>query len=190
MWVYELPFGKGRHFGHAWNGFADRVLGGWEIGGFGIIESGRPTTVYAPAYTLSSIVRTPANCDGCSPGMFSIHRDPDTGLLTYLTPGQIDKFSTPDPGSFSNVGRNFFRLAGYRNLSLSLGKKTKLTERQQLELRLEVQNVMNSVQYDEPAANRFNNSDFAIVDPLTIVNDGRSLTSDPRRMQVSVKYSF
>lgn len=191
IWVYELPFGKDKKWGHSWNGFFDRVLSGWEISGFGILESGRPTTVYGPAYTVSNVVRTPANCNGCSPHMFSIHRDPDTGLLTYLTPNQVSMFSSPAPGQFSNVGRNYFRLAGYKNLSMSIGKKTKLTERQQLELRLEIQNVFNSVQYDEPASNLITSSGFGILDPQILVIDyGRGLTSDPRKMQVSVKYSF
>ena len=192
IWVYELPFGHGRHWGQGWNGFLDRALGGWEIGGFGILQSGRPTTVYSNSsdYTLSSIVRTVANCDGCSPKMFNIHRDPDTQLLTYVTPEQIAKFSTPGPGLPSNVGRNFFRLAGYSNLSMSIGKKTRITEHQQLEMRLEIQNLTNSVHYDEPGSNRYGNGDFGVVDPLTVVEDGRGLTSDPRKMQVSVKYTF
>jgi len=192
IWVYELPFGHGKTWGHSWNGFLERALGGWEIGGFAIIESGRPTTVFSNSndYTLSSIVRTVANCDQCSPHMFKIHRDPDTGLLTYVTPDQIAKFSTPAPGEFSNVGRNFFRLAGYKNLSMSIGKKTRITERQQLEMRLEIQNVTNSVHYDEPGSNRYLNGDFGVVDPATVVSDGRGLTSDPRKMQLSVKYTF
>ncbi len=192
IWVYELPFGHGKTWGHGWNGFLDRALGGWEIGGFGILQSGRPTTVFSNSndYTLSSVVRTVANCDHCSPHMFKIHRDPDTGLLTYITPDQLAKFSTPAPGEFSNVGRNFFRLAGYKNLSLSIGKKTRITERQQLEMRLEIQNVTNSVHYDEPGSNRYGNGDFGVVDPATVVADGRGLTSDPRKMQLSAKYTF
>lgn len=192
IWVYELPFGHGKRFGHSWNGFLDRTLGGWEIGGFGIIESGRPTTVFSNSndYTLSSIVRTVADCTGCSPTMFQIHRDPSTSLLTYVTPDQIAKFSTPGPGQFSNVGRNYFRLAGYKNLSMSLAKKTRITEHQEIELRLEVQNVTNSVHYDEPGSNRYLNGDFGVVDPLTVSEDGRGLSSDPRKMQVSARYTF
>ena len=192
IWVYQLPFGHGKRWGHSWNGFLDRALGGWEIGGFGMIESGRPTTVYSTSndYTLSSVTRAVANCDGCSSSMFHIHRDASTGLLTYVTPEQVAKFSTPLPGQFSNVGRNFFRLAGYKNLSMSVAKNFRITEKQELGLRLEVQNVTNSVHYDEPGSNRYNNSDFGVVDPLTVSEDGRGLTSDPRKMQVSVRYSF
>lgn len=192
IWVYELPFGHGKRWAHNLNGVLDRIVGGWEIGGFGILESGRPTTVFANTndYTLSSVVRSVANCTGCSPNMFHIHRDASTGLLTYVTPEQISQFSRPGPGEFSNVGRNFFRLAGYSNLSMSVAKRFRITEQQELETRLEVQNVTNSVHYDEPGSNRFGNGDFGVVDPLTVVEDGRGLTSDPRKMQVSIRYTF
>jgi hypothetical protein len=73
---------------------------------------------------------------------------------------------------------------------MSVAKKVRITERQDVEMRLEVQNVTNSVHYDEPGSNRYNNSDFGVVDPLTVSEDGRGLTSDPRKMQVSVRYTF
>ena len=192
IWVYELPFGRGKHWAKGANGLLDRVVSGWQIGGFGIAESGRPTTVFSNSsdYTLSSLVRTVADCTACSPDMFHIHRDSATGLLTYLTQPQINKFSTPGPGQFSNVGRNFFRLAGYRNLSMSIAKMTRIREGHQLELRLEVQNVPNAVHYDEPGSNRYGNADFGVVDPLTVTEDGRGLTSDPRKMQISARYTF
>jgi hypothetical protein len=122
--------------------------------------------------------------------MFRIHRDPDTGLLTYLTPGQISQFSTPEAGAFSNVGRNFFRLAGYRNLSMSIAKTTRIHEGHELQLRLEVQNVPNAVHYDEPGSNRYSNPDLGVIDPLTVSEDGRGLSSDPRKMQFSARYTF
>ena len=192
IWVYELPFGHGKRWAKGANGLVDRLVSGWQIGGFGIIESGRPTTVYSNSndYTLSSIVRTVANCTACSPNMFRIHRDPDTGLLTYLTPGQISQFSTPGAGDFSNVGRNFFRLAGYRNLSMSIAKTTRIHEGHELQLRLEVQNVPNAVHYDEPGSNRYSNLDLGVIDPLTVSEDGRGLSSDPRKMQFSARYTF
>ena len=192
MWTYEFPFGRGKRFASNLNGILDRIVGGWELGGFGIIESGRPTTIFSGSsdYTLSSIVRTVADCTGCSPTMFSIHRDPTTQLLTYVTPEQIAKFSTPAPGQFSNVGRNYFRLAGYNILNLSLAKNIRIKEDQQLQLRFEVHNSLNSVHYDEPGSNRYTNGDFGVVDALTVVEDGRGLSSDPRTAQLSVRYTF
>jgi len=189
FWVYELPFGHGRSFGANWTPLLDRILGGWELGGLGMIESGRPTTVYAFSNTLSQVVRTPANCTGCSPDMFQLRRDA-AGNPTYVTPDIVAKFSTPTPGSFSNVGRNAFRLAGYKTMNLSAGKKTRITERQSLETRLEIQNVFNSEEYDQMASNLITNASFGNLNPAVLNAFGLSLSSNPRKMQVSAKYIF
>ncbi len=110
LWTYQIPFGPNSRWGSK-GPILDRVIGGWEISGNAVAETGHPLTVYSPAYTLSSIVRTPASCTGCSRGMFKVHYDKDSQTLNYLTPAQIAKFSTPPPGQFSNIGRNYFRLA-------------------------------------------------------------------------------
>jgi len=40
-WVYELPFGKGRHFGSEAGPAWDRVIGGWSWQGVARLQSGR-----------------------------------------------------------------------------------------------------------------------------------------------------
>jgi hypothetical protein len=42
-YIYELPFGNGRHWLNNSNGFVDRVVGGWQIGGVTRIQSGPAT---------------------------------------------------------------------------------------------------------------------------------------------------
>jgi len=190
FWVYELPFGHGRRFGANWNGVVERILGGWELGGLGIIESGRPTTIYALSNTISQVVRTPANCTSCSADLLQLHFDPTIGTMSYVTPDIIAKFSRPAPGTFSNVGRNAFRLAGYKTMNLTIGKKTRITERQSLETRLEIQNVTNSEEYDQMASNLITSPAFGNLNPAVLNAVGLSLSSNPRKMQVSVKYSF
>ena len=39
-WVFELPFGRGRHFAANLNPVADRIIGGWEFDGVGRIQTG------------------------------------------------------------------------------------------------------------------------------------------------------
>jgi hypothetical protein len=46
--VGELPFGKGKMFGHSWNGLVDAVLGGWQANGILTLASGQPL-VFATA---------------------------------------------------------------------------------------------------------------------------------------------
>jgi hypothetical protein len=40
-WVWELPFGRGRHWLNNRNSFFERIIGGWELDGTGRIQSGR-----------------------------------------------------------------------------------------------------------------------------------------------------
>lgn len=189
VWTYQVPFGTAQKWGGNWGPVVNRVLGGWEIAGSTVIETGRPITIFSPAFTTSDIVRTPASCNGCTPGMFHLHFD-SNGTLTYLTPAQVSMFFTPPPGQFSNIGRNFFRLPGYSVANISIGKVTRIKESHAFELRLEMQNAFNSKHYDEPASNRIDSGVLGVADALTVVNFGRAEGSSPRTMQISAKYTF
>ncbi len=189
VWTYQVPFGIGHNWGGRASPLVNRLLGGWEIAGSTVIESGRPTTIYSPGYTTSDIVRSPASCTGCNPKMLHAHYDNDLGGLNYFTQAQVNMFYTPAPGQFSNLGRNYFRLPGYSVANISFGKVTRITERTSLELRLEMQNAFNSHHFEEPASILTNSGVFGNIDPATVVNyvaEG----SSPRTMQLSAKISF
>jgi hypothetical protein len=190
IWTYEVPFGRARKWVGNWGPALDHFIGGWEIAGSAVAESGRPTTIYSPAYTTSSIVRTPASCNGCTHDMLHVHYNPDTGGLNYLTTAQMNMFFTPGPGNFSNIGRNFFRLAPYSVVNLSLGKVTRITERHAVELRVEMQNAFNYKHYDQPASIRTNSGVFGAIDAATVENAGLVAGSSPRTIQLSAKYTF
>jgi hypothetical protein len=102
----------------------------------------------------------------------------------------MNMFTTPGPGQFSNLGRNFFRLGRYNVMNLSLGKVTRLAWNHTFELRVEMQNALNSKHYDEPASIRTNSSVFGAVDAATVENFCCSPGSNPRTIQLSGKYSF
>ena len=184
-----MPFGVGHTWGGNLSPFLNRILGGWEIAGSTVIESGRPTTIYSPAFTTSDIVRTPASCSGCTPSMMKVKFNPDAGALNYFTTAQMNMFVTPAPGQLSNLGLNFFRLPGYSVANISLGKVTRITERTSFELRLEMQNAFNSRHYEQPASIRTNSGVFGNVDPATVVNFAAE-GSNPRTVQLSAKVSF
>jgi hypothetical protein len=43
-WVYQMPVGKGRHFGIS-NGVANAILGGWDLNGIVRLQSGQPVAI-------------------------------------------------------------------------------------------------------------------------------------------------
>jgi outer membrane receptor protein involved in Fe transport len=102
--------------------------------------------------------------------------------LYYFTPDQQSKFYQPDAGQLSNLGRNFFRLPHNFNVDMTLGKKFAITERQTFQLRLEVQNLTNSVMYDVPYSARITSGMFGYMMGQTFNN--------ARHMQISAKYEF
>src|SRR6185369_1952031 len=83
-WVVELPFGKGKRFASNASGFAERILGGWEITGFARVTSGRPFTVYAGTNTVSNVNQSTANCTGCNRGDGSPFLDAGSGFIWYF----------------------------------------------------------------------------------------------------------
>jgi hypothetical protein len=186
-WVYELPFGQKKRWGSSWNRAVDEILGGWEVAGNAIHESGRPFTIYSGSNTLTNEVQTPASCSAsCSPYEPHVFLDSTIGQQFYLTSTQKAQLVTPAAGAFSNLGRNFFRLPIYANLNMLVSKHFKITERHSLETRLEMQNVTNSQMYDLPGSSIITSSAFVRANQAS----DAPLISSPRRMQLSLKYSF
>ena len=88
-------------------------------------------------------------------------------------------FSLPPPFTFGNSGRNTVRAPGYANVDASLQKDVVLAGGARLELRWEIFNLFNRVNFDVP--NRiFGTSNF-----------GRIFSAQPaRQMQFGVKMQF
>lgn len=207
-WVYELPFGKSKRWGAHWNRVMDEVLGGWEVSGDAIYESGRPITLYAgssvagstPAGTFSSDVVTPLSCFGnCNPYLGHAYSDAARGQQFFFNFQPFDsttncatstdgrtKLCIPGPGQFSNIGRNYFRQGINANVNATIGKSFRVTEAQSLQARLEVQNLTNSQMYDTFGSQNLQSSVFMRLNPAS---DG-VLVNSARRMQVSLKYTF
>ena len=85
--------------------------------------------------------------------------------------------------AWGDTGRNILRGPSQRQVDLSLSRRLPLFDRQQLELRWDVFNVLNEAVFANPA------STFAANGPG---NAGRitSTIGGPRTMQVGVKYVF
>jgi hypothetical protein len=179
--VWELPFGKGKKWLAGAPGFVDKIVGGWELAGFMRTTSGRPFTVWAGAYTYSSVNQATANCNGCSRGDGTPFLDSASGLIWYFNKDQRAKFSTPTAGSFGNTGRNFFLGPHYWVVNSSLLKRIDVTERVKMELRGEATNLTNSVMFGNPTTD-ITSSTFGRIRDTT--------TSGSRKVQVGAKIHF
>ena len=177
-WVYELPLGKGRRWLNS-NALVDHVIGGWQVSGTMISASGRPFTVYSGINTLSNVVQSPADCNGCSRHIGQLVLE--TGRNFWFDSTARAKFSQPVPGTIGNTGRNFFIAPVYNQMDLGLLKKFRITERITFDLRADIKNLTNHPSFDNPTA----------VLTSTIfgrIND--SVTNTARRIQVGGKLYF
>ena len=179
--VWELPFGNGRRFAGSASPAVDAIIGGWQFAGQMVVETGRPLTIYSGNNTFTNVVQTPANCAGCSGSEGVVHDE--GGVVWYLNPEERAKFSNPDAGRFSNVGRNFFRGPMFSNLNVTVSKRTRIVGRQALEVRVDATNVLNRPSFGIPAA-------AAVTTNSTFGRIFNSVLSSARQVQLGVKYFF
>ncbi|MDQ6678358.1 MAG: TonB-dependent receptor, partial [Acidobacteriota bacterium] len=166
-YTYLLPFGNGRRF--PLSGFADRVLGGWQLAGISSLGTGQPFSV---TFTSSTVGWPSSRADivGSPAGAGNIYQ--------WFNPAA---FAVPAPYTYGNSARNFLFGPGIINWDQSLYKNTRIGERANLEFRAEFFNVMNHANFDIPASN--------ISVPSTI---GRitSTSNSPRAIQFGARLSF
>jgi hypothetical protein len=185
-WVWELPFGQGKHFLGSAHGVLNKVVGGWELSGFGRVTSGRPFTVFAGTNTVSNVNQSTANCTGCTRGEGTPFNDVgansgNTGFIWFFNAAQRAQFSAPGPGEFGNLGRNFFVGPHFYDLDASLLKRVQVSERFKLEFRGDATNLTNSVSFGAPTTD-ITSSTFGRIRSTT--------TSGSRKVQVGAKLYF
>jgi hypothetical protein len=179
--LYELPIGKGKRWMSTSGGLLNRLIGGWEVAGFGRLTSGRPFTVYAGTNTVSNVNQSTANCNACSPGEGTPFLDSASGLIWFFNQSQRSAFSAPGAGQLGNTGRNFFVGPHYFELDASFLKRIPLNERIKMELRADATNLTNSVMFSAPTTD-ITSSIFGRIN--------NSVSSSSRKIQLGVKVQF
>ena len=178
-YTYELPFGKGRKFLSDSPSIVDHVIGGWQMAGTVVWMSGRPFTVYSGVNSVSNVVQSTADCNGCSRNSGQLVLE--SGRNFWFDSATRSQFAVPAPGTIGNTGRNFFLAPIYFQWDASLSKRFRITERVGFDLRVDARNVLNNPSFDNPTA-VINSTIFGRI------ND--SVTNNARRIQLSGKLSF
>jgi len=172
-YVYLLPFGGGRRYLASSSRLANALIGGWQLSGIGTFESGRPFTELIQGdqnntggsnIDRPNLVGDPNNVPG--------GRGPNHWFNTAA-------FALPAFGTNGNVGRNTLRGPRFDALDVSLVKNNRITETKSLQLRAEVFNSLNHVNFDLP----YNTVDSA--------QNGQIYSAEPsRQIQIGVKLIF
>jgi outer membrane receptor protein involved in Fe transport len=171
--VYLLPFGAGKRYVGTANRLTNALIGGWQLSGIGTFESGRPFT---------ELIQGDQNNTGGS----GIDRPNLVGNPNAVPGGKgpnewfnTAAFALPAFGTDGNVGRN--TLVGPRSdsLDVSLIKNNRIGETKNIQLRAEVFNSLNHVNFDLP----YNTVDSA--------QNGQIYSAEPsRQIQIALKFIF
>jgi hypothetical protein len=207
--VYELPIGKG----HAidWRPLS-RVIGGWQIGSLLTWQSGTPVSILSGRDTLNrsgrSVYNT-ANPSLTKSQLNDIVKFQMTGNgPVFIAPSAINPsdgrgvasdgsapfsgevFSNPGAGQIGVLQRRDFNGPWDFDMDFAIMKKTHITEKQTLELRMDATNVFNHPTFlilDQPLATttitniNVNSTTFGRV---------TNLFFDRRLIQLSLFYRF
>jgi hypothetical protein len=185
-WVAALPFGKGRAFGRNSGKALDAIIGGWQLSGLFRLTSGFP-------FSVTNGFQWPTDWD-LSGNVYQIGKVKTGTFHSPTDPSVVSAFSNFDAaqGSFveplpGQAGqRNFLRGPGYFTLDAGLSKRWTMpwTEKQSLQLRWEVFNVLNAVRFDPISINA--TMDFS----GTTFGQYQRLSTSPRVMQFALRYEF
>ncbi|MBI4891002.1 MAG: carboxypeptidase regulatory-like domain-containing protein [Acidobacteria bacterium] len=137
--VYELPFGAGQRFNPS-NAALRQMVGGWQISTIGQMQSGQPLRIRGASNQMADR----PNSTGQSAKI-----DTPSAQRWFNT----DVFINPVDFTFGNVGRTLpdVRAPGTFNWDLSAIKNTRITERVNLQFRVEAFNFLNSVNLGAPS---------------------------------------
>jgi hypothetical protein len=159
--VYDLPFGRGRHFGNGWNPAVDTLLGGWQLNFVNTAQAGTPFDLtYSPNSAQLASTQITANYRGVN--LYRPNRVPgvpltlgrsvqqaNTGYIQYINYAALQLPAiTSSTGTllppFGNLSRNPGRTPPLYQTDMAVNKRFRTpVERMQIEFRSELYNVFN-----------------------------------------------
>ncbi len=167
---YELPFGKGRAKDPG--GLLGAIAGNWNVNGIVTISDGRPFTVGSNDRAGAGSGRiSVANCVG--------NPVPDDQTIDNWI--LLSAFAPTAPFTYGNCGINSVRGPGFKATNFSVFRSIPMGGARRLELRWEVFNLFNNVNFSLPGSN---------VDNPTTFGKITSTVGSPREMQLAVKFYF
>jgi hypothetical protein len=169
-YVFELPFFRQSRM------LLRQTLGGWRLSGVNRFQSGVAFTVFTGAdVSLTGVnndrpdvLRSPA-LPSDRPRQEKLNRWFDTAA-----------FARNQPGQYGNAGRNIIRGPGTIFFDASLQKEFPTFERQKLEFRADLFNVLNRANFNNPANNLSTPASFGRI----------TGTGSARVVQLALRYEF
>ena len=198
--VWQMPFGKGRHFFSGAPKAVDAIFGGWQLSGIFRWNSGLPTVSPFDDARWATNWNVQANVTPIHPISPCNSRPTNSTDIPKLfgscdTTAVYRNFRNAYPGETGP--RNYIRLPGYIDLDLGLGKSWKMpwNEGHQLQLRWDAFNVTNTQHFgfiDNSRTGFGVGRDPALrgLTPPSNWSNFVQIQGNVRVMQVGARYSF
>jgi hypothetical protein len=149
-YVYQLPFGRRQAYLNSLSGFANALIGGWQINGIVTFASGNPFSVQ-----VVGVDRTNTGVFGGGSQRANIISS-DIELPSSQRSVQrwfnTAAFQAAPLNTFGNSGRNILIGPGTNNVDFSIFKDFFFSETMRLQFRTEIFNVLNHPQFLQPIA--------------------------------------
>ncbi|MFN9299262.1 MAG: carboxypeptidase regulatory-like domain-containing protein [Acidobacteriota bacterium] len=171
--LYDLPVGKGKKFNVS-NGFADAVIGGWQIGSIITVQSGFPLTVVNG--------RDRSNTGAFFDRPNATGQNPQVSSVTTENAFNTAAFIEQAAGTYGNVGRNTLIGPSFVRWDFSSLKNFRMPykEGHNLQFRFEAFNFPNHPNWGNPDAN-IQSGNFGTI---------RGTRGDMRNLQLALRYTF
>ena len=183
---YDLPLGS-------WFGGAPKwLVDGWQLNSITQVRSGLPVNVTRKGGAFGGFSFRP----DIVPGV-------DTRCPNFNMPDcqfNAAAFSDPGDGVFGNAGRNILRGPGFAQVDFSVFKNTHLTENTSVQLRMEIFNLFDTVNFADPSGglapgdtpNSLTGAAFFGQSRSTVGNQLGGLlgSGGPRQIQFSARFNF
>jgi outer membrane receptor protein involved in Fe transport len=171
-YVWDMPF-----FRDSDNVFLRGFLGGWQIGGITTIQSGTPLNVtIQPDRANIGIGNQRPNLVNANVTLNCQANPNGLGLVGCIDPAA---FALPDFFTFGNTPRNYLRGRKFSSTDVSFMKNIATGGRSRIQLRAEVFNLFNEVNWGAPNTT-FGAANFGVI----------ASADTMRRAELGVKFLF
>ena len=178
-YIYELPFGPGKHFLRS--GIASKVIGGWQLSGVFTFRTGRPLS-FTGSNSLNLGRNGNATLDQIAP--IETLGGINSGNPWFST-SSFAKAATNVQGT---TGRNIWSGPNLWASNAALARTMVFKERYRFQLRLETFNMTNTPQFGQP--NTGFGSNFGFITGTIGSGTGVNGTGGGRSVQIAAKFSF
>jgi len=183
--IYELPFGKGKHWGSSWSGPVNAVLGNWELDAIEKVTSG------FPVFIIDSDNSSGVNFENDGNSFMRPNQvcNPTLSNPTLSEWFNTSCFAAPPAGEIGNAKRAPVSGPDFVNTDMSLIKHFVLPWREglRLDFRAECFNLFNHPQFGLPVQAATGYADFNAPATFGVIS---STVNNPRLLQLALKIAF